>query len=88
MLISISEKAAASDGGSLGFEGIDENGVVSWYMINRSITSRGTDHYNAVTCDNSVLNDANKKQLFSQMIAIRDTAEDKELRDFIDQFIK
>jgi hypothetical protein len=52
MLISISEKAAASDGGSLGFEGIDENGLVSWYMINRSITSRSTDDYNAVTCDN------------------------------------
>ena len=86
MPVSILATAAAADG-SLGFEGLNPQGAVSWYMVHRSLSDRGSAGYNALTCDGQTLDGAERAALFARMRQIRDASEDAQLRGFIDQFM-
>ncbi len=51
MFLSISDSAAASDGGSLALFVERLDGKTETFSINRSIASRGTSDYNVITSD-------------------------------------
>jgi hypothetical protein len=86
-LAAIRSYAAATDGGSLAFEGEDAEGGLAWYMVNRSIAARGTLEFNAISKNAIRLDDDDRATLFQNLSKLQKSA-DADLASFIDHFMK
>lgn len=86
VLLTIRDCAAAADGGALAFQGEDADGATSWYVVNRSIASRGTPDFNAISKNGVRLSDDERAELFRMLTVIEQDA-DNDRAAFMDRFM-